>query len=68
MNRLGYDPLSLVTGKSVIFPGITTGNIVSESMYNSEAVKRIMERHHRVTKEFREVEFGGKLEKAVESQ
>ena len=39
-NVLGYDPMSLVTGKSVIFPGISSGNIATESMFYSEAVKK----------------------------
>ena len=56
-NILGYDPMSLVTGKAVTFPGISTGNIATESMFDSEAVKKVMERHHEVMKEFREVEY-----------
>ena len=56
-NILGYDPMSLVTGKSVTFPGISTGNIATESMFDSEAVKKVMERHHEVMKEFREIEY-----------
>ena len=37
-NVLGYDPMSLVTGKSVFFPGISNGNIATESMFDSEAI------------------------------
>ena len=65
-NVLGYDPMSLVTGKSVFFPGISDGNVATESMYVSEAVKRIMERHHEVKKTFREIEYSSKLKKAAE--
>ena len=36
VNRIGYDLMSLVTGKSVIFPGISQGNVVIESMYEDE--------------------------------
>ena len=67
-NILGYDPMSLVTEKSVTFPGISTGNIATESMFDSEAVKRVMERHHEVMKEFREIEYSTKLKKAAVQQ
>ena len=50
VNVLGYNPMTLVTGKSVVMPGITTGNLATESMFDSEAVKKIMERHHDVTR------------------
>jgi hypothetical protein len=55
-NILGYDPLSLVTGKSVHFPGISTGNVATESMFDSEAITMIMERYHEITKKFREIQ------------
>ena len=67
-NVLGFDPLSLVTGKSVTFPGISHGNEATESMFDSEAVKKIMERHHEVTKKFREVEYSSKLHRASRQQ
>ena len=67
-NVLGYDPLSLVTGKAVTFPGISLGNIATESMFDSEAVKKIMERHHEILKEFREIEYSTKLKKAAVQQ
>ena len=62
---LGYDPMSLVTGKSVTFPGISSGNVATESLFDSDAVKKIMERHHEITKAFREVEYGSKLVRAA---
>ena len=43
MNKLGYSPLQLVTGQAVMIPGLTTGNEATESMTDSEAVRRIME-------------------------
>ena len=64
VNVLGYDPMRLVTGKSVTFPGIATGNIATEAAFDSEAIQKIMERHHQVVKEFREAEYETKLEKA----
>ena len=61
MNRAGYSPLTLVTGKAVTIPGLTMGNEGSESVTDSEAVRRIMETIHKVTKEFREAETKVKL-------
>ena len=37
VNKLGYTPLQLVTGKSVTLPGIITGNSGTESMTDYEA-------------------------------
>ena len=37
INKLGYSPLQLVTGKSVTLPGLTTGNVSTESMTDCEA-------------------------------
>ena len=64
VNRLGFDPLSLVTGKAVVFPGVSAGDIATESLYDSEAVKRMIERHVLMMKRFREAEYENKLEKA----
>ena len=43
VNILGYEPMRLVTGKSVNLPGITTGNDATDSMFDSEAIQKIME-------------------------
>merc|ERR1712089_33779 len=43
VKKLGYSPLQLVTGKAVTVPGLTTGNVASESMSDSEAVQGTME-------------------------
>ena len=43
VNKLGYTPLQLVTGKAVALPGLTTGNSAIESLTNCEAVQRTME-------------------------
>merc|ERR1711873_316139 len=61
VNRAGYSPLTLVTGKAVTILGLTMGNEGSESVTDSEAVSRIMETIHKVTKEFREAETKVKL-------
>ena len=41
INKLGFSPLQLVTGKAVTLPGLTTGRS-SESMTDSEAVQRMI--------------------------
>merc|ERR1712237_112131 len=56
-------PLQLVTGKSIVLPGLSNGNLATESLYDNEAIRRIMERHHEVLKEYRRIEFTKKLEK-----
>ena len=57
-----------MTGKSIVFPGLTTGNTATESLYDDEAVRRIMERHHEIMRKFREVEFSRKLIRAKETR
>ena len=61
VNKLGYTPLQLVTGKSVTLPGLTTGNESTESMSDCEAVQRTLETLNRITSEFREAEMRKKL-------
>ena len=56
--------MPLVTRKSVVFPGFTTGNEATDSLYDYKMVKRTMERHYKMMKEFREQEFTKKLRKA----
>ena len=57
VNKLGYTPLQLVTGKSVTLPGLTTGNESTDSMNYCEAVKRTMETLNKVTSEFHEADM-----------
>ena len=61
VNRAGYSPLMLVTGKAVSIPGLTMGSEGSESITDAEAVRKIMETIHKVTREFREAETKVKL-------
>ena len=58
VNKLGYTPLQLVTGTAVTLPGLTTGNMVTESLMDSEAVQRTMELLAKTTHEFREEDMG----------
>ena len=61
MNKLGYSPLQLVTGQAVLIPGLTTGNEATESMTDSEAVRRAMENIMWIIAEFRESDVRIKL-------
>ena len=61
VNKLGYSPLQLVTGKAVTIPGLTTGNVATESMSDSEAVQRTMENLTKIISEFREADMCQKL-------
>ena len=61
INKLGYSPLHLVTGNSIIFPGIVTENISTDSLSENESIRRIIERHPKVTEEFRKAEYLNKL-------
>merc|ERR1712105_249648 len=56
--------MQLVTGKSITLPGISNGNLATESLYDDEAVRQIMSRHHEIMKDFRESEFSKKLQRA----
>ena len=53
----GYNPLTLMTGKSVVTPRISTRKMGTESMFEDEAVSEAMENHFEITKEFRDIEF-----------
>ena len=52
VNKLGNSPLQLVTGQAVMVLGLTTGNVVTESMMDSEALRRTLENLMRITSEF----------------
>ena len=65
----GYAPLQLLTGKAVIVPGITSGNIATESVISeSEAVRRHIENQKEVNKEYRQIEYGEKLKIALNAR
>ena len=64
VNVFGFQPLQLVTGKSVMIPGLTMGNMVTDSVYDDEMIRNIIEWHYMMMKEFRELEFSKKLRKA----
>ena len=64
----GYNPLTLMTGKSVVIPGISTGNMATESKFEDEAVRDAMENRFEITKKFREIEYGSKIDKVIKAR
>ena len=54
VNIHGFTPMQLATSKNVTFPGVPSGYIVTESLYDDERVKKIMERHDYINKIIRE--------------
>ena len=54
VNKLGYSPIQLVTGQAVMVPGLTTGNVATESMTDSETVRTTMNNLMRIRTEFYE--------------
>ena len=68
VNKLGYSPLQLVTGQAVMVPGLTTGNVATEIMMDSEAVRRTMENLMRITSEFCESDMRRKLKECQDVQ
>ena len=62
--------MQLMTGKSVTLPGLTTGNIVTKSMTDCEAVQRTLEFLSKTVTEFREADMRRKLKecKGVQMQ
>ena len=61
VNKLGYTPLQLVTGKSCSLPGLTMGSVAKESVLGMEAVQKVMERLLKTQEEFRKAEVRAKL-------
>ena len=61
VNKLGYCPLQLVTGKAITLRGLNTGNVATESMSDAKAVQKTMENLTRTTAEFCETEMRQKL-------
>ena len=64
VNVLGFQPLQLVTGKSIMIPGLTMGDISTDYLYDDEMIRNIMEHYYMMMREFRELEFSKKLRRA----
>ena len=43
VNVLGFSPLQLVTGKSIVLPGLNNGNVATDSEYDDQAVRMIID-------------------------
>ena len=56
--------MRLVTGKSVAVPGVTIGNDATDSLFDSDAVHKIMDRYNEFMKKIRESEYEDKIVKA----
>ncbi len=68
VNVLGFQPLPLVTGKSLMIPGLTMGDMATDLLYDDEMIRNIMEHHYIMMKEFRELEFSKKLRRASKTR
>ena len=62
INKLGYTPLQLRTGKSCNLLGLTIGNVASGTVSDKKTVPNVMERILTTRAEFREAEMHLKLE------
>ena len=51
-----------------MLPGLTSGNLATESLYDYESIRQIMEIHQETMKEFRTAEFTKKLERAKDTR
>ena len=67
VSKLGYFPLQLVTGKAVNIPGLTIGDEATDSLFYLESVKKIMERHFTILREFSCEEYAGKISQALKT-
>ena len=61
INKLGYSPMQLATGKTILIPGMTIGNVATESMTDAEAVKITIETLTKTIVELRETDMKKKL-------
>ena len=61
VNKLGFSPLQLVTGKAVTLPDLTKGNVATDSINDGEAVQKTIERIQKMVSMFREADMRRKL-------
>ena len=55
VNWMGFTPLQIATGKAVTVPGLTTGNVATESATDSEAVRVVMDRMRKMTEDLEQL-------------
>ena len=53
-----------MTGKSIMIPRLTMGDMAKDSLCGDEMITNIMEHHYMMMREFIELEFSKKLRKA----
>ena len=68
VNVKGFQPLQLMTGKCLMIPGLTMGNLATDSVSDDEMVRNIMESFYLLMKEFRMLELSGKLRKLLRKE
>ena len=61
VNRAGYSPSQLATGKSAIIPGISTAELTATSAHDSVLVKEIMDCFSSTMKDLRTKEYSEKI-------
>ena len=66
VNKAGFSPLTLVTGKAVDIPGLTKETEGRDGLIDAEKINKTMETIHNVTREFREAEPKAKLKDCQE--
>ena len=52
VNKLGFSPMQIVTGKAVALPGLTTGSVGTESPTDAESVRSVMDRTRKMVEDF----------------
>ena len=61
INYLGYSPLQLVTGKSIVIPGVTFETPSSAGNFDADIVRSIITNHCSMLKNYTSAEFRKKL-------
>ena len=64
----GCTLLQLMPGKKMLCPGISTGYIATESLYNDEGIRRIMETYDEMLTKQGEQEYKRKIDEATNSR
>ena len=65
MNQLGYMPMQLQLDKSVVLPGLVEGSLVTDSLFESEMVEKLILIMKTTIKNFRVANFQEKISESV---
>merc|ERR1712173_512868 len=68
LNVLGFSPLQLATREIIVLPGLNNSNVTTDSKYDDEALRKIMEQNYGIINKFRELEFSKKFKRASETR